>query len=127
MPAYKDEKTGKWYAAFYFTNWKGVKEKKMKRGFALKRDALDWEREFLQQQTADLDMTFEAFVSLYIADMKTRIRENTWQTKAHIIKTKLLPFFGGKRMSDIAAKDIIQWQNEMMNVRGKDGKPFSAT
>jgi len=22
MPAYKDEKTGKWYAAFYFTNWK---------------------------------------------------------------------------------------------------------
>jgi integrase len=30
-------------------------------------------------------------------------------------------------MSEITAKDIIQWQNEMMNLRGKDGKPFSAT
>jgi integrase len=30
-------------------------------------------------------------------------------------------------MSEISAKDIIQWQNEMMRLRGKDGKPFSAT
>ncbi len=27
-------------------------------------------RTFLQQQTADLDMTFENFVALYVADMK---------------------------------------------------------
>jgi len=127
MPAYKDEKTGKWYTAFYFTNWKGVKEKKMKRGFAKKVDALQWEREFLQQQTADLDMSFGAFVELYSRDMKTRLRQNTWQTKENIIQTKLLPYFGNKRISEIGAKDVIQWQNEMMSLCGKDGKPFSAT
>ena len=42
MPAYKDKKTGKWYASFYYANWKGVREKKMKRGFETKKAALDW-------------------------------------------------------------------------------------
>jgi hypothetical protein len=117
MPAYKDEKTGKWYASFYFTNWKGEKEKKMKRGFAMKREALEWEREFLQQRNADLTMTFEAFVKVYMDDMKNRIREHTWQTKISIIESKLLPYFRAKKMCDIAPKDIIQWQNEMMDYR----------
>ncbi|MDL2289519.1 site-specific integrase [Clostridia bacterium OttesenSCG-928-F22] len=127
MPAYKDEKTGKWYAAFYFTNWMGVKEKKMKRGFTMKRDALEWEREFLQQKNADLTMSFEAFVKIYMDDMKDRIREHTWQTKISIIETKLMPYFKDKKMCDIASKDIIQWQNEMMRLRTPSGKPFSAT
>ena len=127
MPAYKDEKTGKWYVSFYFTNWKDIKEKKMKRGFVTRRDALQWERRFLQQAKADLDMSFAAFVELYCKDMKTRIREHTWQTKESIINKKLIPYFGEKRMNDISARDIIQWQNEMMSHRGKDGKPFSAT
>ncbi len=90
MPAYKDEKTGKWYTAFYFTNWQGTKEKKMKRGFELKREALDWEREFLQQKNSDLSMSFESFVKIYMDDMKNRIREHTWQTKISIIESKLM-------------------------------------
>ena len=72
-------------------------------------------------------MTFAAFVELYSRDMKSRLRLNTWQTKENIIQNKLLPYFGNKCLSEISAKDIIQWQNEMMNLRGKDGKPFSAT
>ena len=47
MPAYKDSRQGTWYASFYFENWQGVKQKKLKRGFATKKDALAWEREFL--------------------------------------------------------------------------------
>ena len=49
MPAYKDSKQGTWYASFYFENWQGVKQKKLKRGFSTKKDALAWEREFLLQ------------------------------------------------------------------------------
>ena len=94
MPAYKDKAKGTWYASFYFENWTGKKEKKMKRGFKTKREALEWERTFLQQQTADLDMTFESFVALYAADVKGRIKENTWGTKEHILYKKLVPYFG---------------------------------
>lgn len=70
MLAYKDKKTGKWYASFYCTNWKGVREKKMKRGFETKKAALEWEREFLRQSTADLDMRFDSFVEIYVSDLK---------------------------------------------------------
>lgn len=37
MPAYKDSKQGTWYASFYFENWQGVKQKKLKRGLPPRR------------------------------------------------------------------------------------------
>lgn len=109
MPAYKDKKTGKWYASFYYTNYKGIREKKMKRGFETKKAALEWKREFLRQSTADLDMRFESFVELYLSDLKQRLRENTFLTKEHIIYKKILPFFKEKKMNEITAKDVIKW------------------
>ena len=127
MPAYKDSKQGTWYASFYFENWQGVKQKKLKRGFVTKKDALAWEREFLLQQAADLTMTFEAFVEIYITDKKKRLRENTWSTKEHIIRTKILPYFKEKRLSEIKPRDVIAWQNEMLNYRDKNGKAYSPT
>ena len=127
MSVFKNDDNGTWYTMVRYTNWKGERKQKCKRGFSTRKEALDWEREFLQQQSADMDMTFSAFVELYSRDMKTRLRQNTWLTKENIIQKKLLPYFGNKSMSEIGAKDIIQWQNEMMNLRGKDCKPFSAT
>ena len=92
MPAYKDSKQGKWYTSFYFENWQGVKQKKLKRGFATKKDALAWEREFLLQQAADLTMTFEAFVEIYITDKKKRLRENIEYIKKPLLESDLEGF-----------------------------------
>ena len=125
MPAYKDKEKGTWYATFYYEDWTGKKVKKMKRGFPTKREALEWERTFLQQQTADLEMTFENFVAVYVADMKGRIKENTWGTKEHILYKKWVPYFGKRKMCDIHSKEVIAWQNEMLNYRDKNGKPYS--
>lgn len=127
MPAYKDNAKGTWYAAFYYENWKGQKEKKMKRGFKTKREALEWERTFQQQKASNLDMTFASFVEVYTKDMEVRLRRNTWQTKKHIIETKLLPSFGGKRMNDIRPADVIQWQNEMIGYLDTKDNPYSET
>lgn len=127
MPAYKDKTKGTWYASFYYENWKGERERKLKRGFRTKKEAQEWEQQFKQQKSANLDMTFESFVELYKRDMSARIRQNTWQTKQHIIDKKLLPAFGSKRMYDIRATDVIQWQNEMMSYRDNVGKPYSET
>ena len=125
MPAYKDKAKGTWYVSFYYENWTGKKEKKMKRGFKTRREALEWERIFLQQKTSDLNMTFEDFVPLYIADMKNRFKESTWLTKEHIIRTKLVPCFGKRKMCDICSKDVMAWQNEMMGHRSEAGKAYS--
>ncbi|MFI3255585.1 MAG: site-specific integrase [Eubacteriales bacterium] len=125
MPAYKDEKKDNWYVAFYFTDWQGKKVKKLKRGFVTKKEALTWEREFLQQQSADLNMKFEKFVEIYSNDMKARLKESTWLTKEHIIETKILPHFKDKPINEIQPKDVIQWQNLMMKSEKSDGEAYS--
>lgn len=96
MPAYKDVK-GKWFVSFRYTNWQGKRPKKMKRGFNTKRDALKWEREFLEHKNADLDMSFATFVSIYKKDMQGRIKLNTWLTKERIIENKILLYFARKK------------------------------
>ena len=126
MPAYRG-KNGTWFISFRFTNWKGERIQKVKRGFSTKREALEWEREFLQQKTADLTMPFEVFVKMYVSDMQNRIKRHTWQTKSSIIEKKLLPYFKDKKMSDITPKDVIQWQNEMIAYRDSKGKQYSPT
>ena len=86
-----------------------------------KREAQAWEREQLHKATSDLDMTFKSFVEQYTADMQTRIKENTWATKEHIIRSKLLPYFGKLKMCNITAQQIITWQNELLNYKDEKG------
>ncbi len=127
MPVYKDEKNGSWYAMVRFEDWKGQRKQKCKRGFATKREAQEWERTFQQQNKGDLDMTFEAFCELYEKDMRPRLKENTWNTKEHIIRTKLMPYFGKRRLCEIETKDVIAWQNELLAYRDEKKRPYSAT
>ena len=58
MPIYKDAKTGTWYVKLYYTDYTGTRKQKMKRGFALQRDAKDWERDFLLKQAAQPSNAF---------------------------------------------------------------------
>ncbi len=125
MAVYKEEKTNTWKVYYRYTDWQGNRKQTTKRGFATKRDALAWEREQLNKVTADLDMTFENFVDTYTVDMKNRIKENTWHTKEHIIRTKILPYLGKRKISEIMPKDIIAWQNEMIKAKDKRGNPYS--
>lgn len=127
MPAYKDKRTGKWYASFYYKNWKGESERKMKRGFETKKEAQTWEREFLQKQNANLNMPFASFVEIYMEDIKVRIRESTYNTKENIIRKKILPYFENKKMCDITPKDIIKWQNEIMAMKDEKGDGYTKT
>lgn len=125
MAVYKDNSTNTWRAVFRYTDWQGNSKQTQKRGFQTKREAQTWEREQLNKTNADLDMTFGSFIKIYTEDMKSRIKENTWMTKEQIIRTKLLPYFQNRRMCDIQPKDIIAWQNEMINYKDKNGKPYS--
>ena len=125
MAVYKEEKTNTWRVIYRYTDWTGERKQSQKRGFKTKREALAWEREQLNKATADLDMTFASFVEQYTADMKTRIKENTWATKDHIIRTKLLPYFGKLKMCNITAQQIITWQNEMLDHKDEHGEKYS--
>ena len=126
MPVYKD-KNGTWYVMTRCDDWQGQRKQKCKRGFKTKREAQDWERRFLLQKGGDLDMLFKDFYKLYEQDMKARLKQNTWEHKACVIKSKILPYFGEKSMKDIQARDVLTWQNELLRHRDKNGKPYSET
>ena len=95
--------------------------------FPLKRkcDAQEWERAFKLKENLSLDMYFEDFVDLYLNDIKSRIKYNTWLTKKHIVEKKILPYFSKKKLQEIKPSDIRQWQNTMMNYRNKQGEGYS--
>ena len=115
MPAYKDEKTGKWFAKFYYTNWQGIKKQKWKRGFATKKEALGFERDFLEKQSANPDMTFQNLYEIYMEDMAARLKQSTLLTKKAVLQTHILPFFGSKPMNEIKASDVRRWQAKLMS------------
>ena len=127
MPAYKNKENGSWYVVTQYTDWTGERKPKCKRGFATRREALEWEQKFQQQSAGDLDMSFEAFCEIYTNDLKARLKESTWQTKENIIKTKLLPYFGKRKINEITTKDVIAWQNELLAYRDEKRKPYSQT
>lgn len=82
MGAYKDKtKNETWFCKFAYIDWKGEKLTKEKRGFATKKDALNWEREFLIAHSDSVEMTFRDFFELYRRDKKPRIREKYLENK----------------------------------------------
>ena len=106
MAVYKDGNTGKWRAVFRFTDWKGERKQTQKRGFATKREVLNWERETMLKQEVKLDMTFGSFFEIYETDKRKRVKENTWESKSHVIRTKILPYFESRKMEEIEPKEL---------------------
>lgn len=127
MAAFRNKDNGSWFVQFRYTDWRGEKQQKFKRGFATKREAQEWERQFLMQKQADVNMTFESFAALYEKDVKPKLKLNTWLTKESIIQKKILPYFKNRKLSEIKATDIIDWQNEIRKLTDSKGKPYSTT
>ena len=126
MPVYK-EKNGTWRVNYRYTDWTGELKQSTRRGFATRREAVAWEHEQSVKKQASLDMTFGSFTELYIGDMKCRLKENTWESKEHIIRTKILPYFKDRRIGEIKPRDVVSWQNMIMKEKTSGGKPYSNT
>lgn len=127
MAVYKDKATGTWRVVYRYTDFTGKAKQTSKRGFATKREAQIWEREQHLKREAKLDMTFASFYELYVEDKTERLRDNTWNTKEHIVRTKILPYFGERKIAEIEPRDIIAWQNQLLAYRKPNGKPYAGT
>ena len=55
MSAYKDKTQGTWYVSFRYIDWTGKKTQKLKRGFKTKKEALNYEKEFIRKTAADAE------------------------------------------------------------------------
>lgn len=112
MPANKED-NNTWTIQCYYNTWNGERKKKKKRGFTTKKEALDWEREFLRKEKASPDMTLNSLVELYMEDMSTRLKASTIENKKNMINTKLLPVLGDMQIDQIKPTTIRKWQNDI--------------
>lgn len=126
MSIYKNN-NGTWYVMIRYQDWTGARKQKCKRGFATRKEAADWELQFKLQKKASLDMTMESFCALYEADVRPSLKQSTWLTKENIIQKKILPYLGQRKVSEITAKDVMDWHNQMRKLKTKTGKYLSPT
>lgn len=114
MPVYKDDQRNTWYVVVRYKNWQGARRQKMKRGFLTKKEAAAWERSFLQEQKADMRMSFEQLTNLYFADKERRLKQSSMDVKRFAVEANIEPYFQ-KPVMEIKPFDILQWQKVMLD------------
>ena len=127
MSVSKDPKNGTWTMYTRYKDWQGIIREKRKRGFKTKREAMQYERQFLLKNSKDIQMSFEKFVETYMENMKPRLKYSTYVNKEYIIRDKILPYFGNKSLAEITSTDVIQWQNALLSMRDENDRPYSQT
>ncbi len=114
MPVYKDKKTNTWYCKFYYEDYTGAKKQKFKRGFKLKKEAQEYEKQFLVLHSEDNTMLFSALIKDYKRDMYTRFKPSTIESHENIINKHIAPFFNNLPLNQITPKTVRKWQNELL-------------
>lgn len=112
--SFKQEKGSKtWSAQFSYKDYYGNTRRKHKRGFATKREAIQFRNEFVLKQQSNIDMSFASFIEEYKENMYSDLRDSTIATKTHMIELHILPYFKNMKVSEITALDIKRWQKEI--------------
>lgn len=127
MSVTKDGNTGRWMSQLRVTDWTGNVIHKKKRGFTTRREALEWEHEFIMQASGSIGMTFADFIKLYFEDMEKRLKPSTVANKKWVVDLKITPFFEKKALNEIKPTDIRRWQNSLKSYRDEKGMPYSET
>ena len=115
MSAYKDKTQGTWYVSFRYIDWTGKKTQKLKRGFKTKKEALNYEKEFIRKTAADMKMEMNSFISVYFEDKKNELKENSIRNKQHMMNKQ-------KRKPEIWQNLQTSWRIRSSSFRYREGK-----
>ena len=125
MPVYYNADKKTWYAMFYAKDYKGVNKKYKKTGFKKKKEAQEYEYEFKKKIAKSVNMSFQSLYELYFEDYSKRHKPTAINTVENFFRLHILPFFGDVEISKINSYMIREWQNEMLEKKNENGKPFS--
>ena len=114
---YKDKDRKTWTAQWYEENVMGEKVRKRKRGFKTKKEAIEYEVQQWLNSGNSMEMSLSAFMDVYFEDKQNELKERTLRNKRYMMEQHIVPYFGNKKMTEITAAQIIQWQNEMQKKR----------
>ena len=123
MPVYKDNnKKGSWFVSCYYTDYLGHKKQKVKRGFKTKKEALAWERDFLDRQCTQPTILFKNFTDTYMEDYKARFKPASYYIKLTRVNCHILPYFGDIPINKITPNMIREWQRKLQPIQGMELK-----
>ena len=125
MPVYYNADKKTWYAMFYAKDYKGVNKKYKKTGFKKKKEAQEYEYEFKKKIAKSLNMSFQSLYELYFEDYSKRHKPTAINTVENFFRLHILPFFGDVEIIKINSYMIREWQNEILEKKNENGKPFS--
>lgn len=125
MPAFKDEQRNTWYSKFYYVDYTGVRKQKMKRGFARKKDADQWEKDFLAKVAGSPAMPFVEMCDLFLEDKKAHVKLVTYETQKQRLEQWIIPYFKDKPLNEITPADVRKWQTEIKQAEGARGRRLS--
>ena len=114
MGVFKDNATGQWRVQVYYTDYKGDRLRKQKKGFKTKKEAKQWEVDFINSLDLSADILFEHLVDNYMEDLSHRLKVSTMATKKTIIDKHLIPFFEGVKVNEITPLLVRRWQNSIL-------------
>jgi len=117
MAIYKDEKRGTWYVSVYVTLKNGERKRIMRRGFKSRAEARTAEAEIILNASIDNpDNPLFCDVLDEYSDWYERRRK---KSSAHRIKKEIRlyirPFFKGKYVQDISRRDIVRFQDHLLD------------
>lgn len=114
MPIYKKAQNGTWFCKFCYTDLDGTRRQKKKEGFRTKKEAQEYERDFLCHRRPDCEMPFSQITELYLEDCRSRLKPTTLTTRETMIRGKILPCFGAQPLNSITPAAIRRWQNALL-------------
>ena len=115
MPAYKD-KNGTWQARFYYDTFDGKRKQAKKRGFATKKEALQYEHDFLTADRLDENMSFAQASAIFLEDKENRLKPTTWRQYENTLDTVILPLWGNIPVAEINHRDVVSLQNKLLSM-----------
>lgn len=129
MPVYKDKNRETWFVKFYYKDSvSGETRQKLKRSFATREDALSYEKNFLTYNLSSAEgETFSRIYEEYMDDVSHTLKASTMRNKRRIFESKILPFFGKRKIESITTADVRNWQRMLMNDEHHYKKSYLST
>lgn len=124
MPAYKQQ-NGTWICKYAYKERNGKFKHITKRGFTTKREALEWEVESKRKTHGTIDLKIKDFALIYLEYIKPRIKISTYITKENIFNKMIITYLGEIKLNCLSTKDVIEWQNILLSLKGKGGQLYS--
>lgn len=108
----KGEYTGRWNARFTIKLLNNKTKRVFKRGFKSKKEALEYEKETILNNTLGANIPFKNAVNQYLEFKKPRLKESTYINLEFLLKK--ITFFDNLLMSEITPIQVSSFQNELI-------------